>query len=342
MYKQYIKKGDCVTMELKEQFIGNVITTMSTDLNNEQLQNLRNCLITLFCENDLVSHKELPSDEVVDNSYILKHFFATKKMTGLSDKTLKMYYYHINKFLEEVKRNVLDINTNHIRRYLAKIGINNSNSYVDDIRRILNSFFTFCENEEYVSKNPCKKIEKIKQKKQVKTAYNDTEIELLREACKTKRELALIDFLLSTDCRRDEIRQIKISDINFQERTVLIHGKGNKDRTVCYSARCELHLKEYLKTRKFASEYLFCAEKKPFNQLTNAGLACIVKRIGEKTNVENVHLHRFRRTFATNLLKRGMPIEQVKTLLGHIKIETTLIYCNIENDNVIHSYTKYM
>lgn len=328
-------------MDLKERFIGNVITIMSTDLNNDQLQSLRNCLITLFDENDLVPHKELPSDEIIDNSCVLKHFFATKKMTGLSDKTLKTYYFHINKFLEYVKRNIQDINTNHIRRYLGQMGINNSNSYVDDARRILNSFFTFCENEEYISKNPCRKIDKIKQKKQIKTAYNDTEIELLREACKTKRELALIDFLLSTGCRRDEIRQIKIDDINFQERTVLIHGKGNKDRIVCFSARCKLHLQEYLKTRKYTSEYLFCTERKPFNQITNTGLACIVKRIGNRANVENVHLHRFRRTFATNLLKRGMPIEQVKTLLGHIKIETTLIYCNIENDSVIHAYNQY-
>lgn len=329
-------------MDLKERFIGNAIIMMSTKLDQETLCDLRNCLITLLEENDLVPHKELPSDEVIDNSYILKHFFATKKMTGLSEKSLKTYFYHINKFLSNCQKNIQDITTNQIRRYLGQMGISNSNSYVDDARRILNSFFTFCENEEYIMKNPCKRIEKIKQRKQVKTAYSDTEVELLREACKTQREIALIDFLLSTGCRRDEIRQIKITDINFQERTVLIHGKGNKDRTACYSAGCELHLKEYLKRRNCVSEYLFCSEKKPFNQLTNAGLACIVKRIGARANVENVHLHRFRRTFATNLLKRGMPIEQVKTLLGHIKIETTLIYCNIENDSVIHSYAKYM
>lgn len=329
-------------MDLKERFIVNAIIMMSTKLDQETLCDLRNCLITLLEENNLVPLKELPSDEVIDNSYILKHFFATKKMTGLSEKSLKTYFYHINKFLSNCQKNIQDITTNQIRRYLGQMGISNSNSYVDDARRILNSFFTFCENEEYIMKNPCKRIEKIKQRKQVKTAYSDTEVELLREACKTQREIALIDFLLSTGCRRDEIRQIKITDINFQERTVLIHGKGSKDRTVCYSARCELHLKEYLRTRNCASEYLFCSEKKPFNQLTNAGLACIVKRIGARANVENVHLHRFRRTFATNLLKRGMPIEQVKTLLGHIKIETTLIYCNIENDSVIHSYAKYM
>lgn len=319
-------------MDLKERFIGNAIVMMSTDLDNEQLQKLRNCLITLLEESDIVPHKDLPSEEVVDNSYILKHFFATKKMTGLSDKSLKTYLYHINKFFDICQRNIQDVTTNHIRRYLGQMGINNSNSYVDDARRILNSFFTFCENEDYIANNPCKRVEKIKQKKTVKTAYSDTEIELLREACKTKRELALIDFLLSTGCRRDEIRQIKISDINFAERTVLIHGKGGKQRLVCYSARCELHLKEYLKSRKCQSEYLFCSDRKPFNQMTNAGLACIVKRIGERANVENVHLHRFRRWFATYMINRGVPIQDLKEMLGHSKLDTTNIYvcANIE------------
>ena len=326
-------------MDLKERFVGNAITMMSTKLNNSDLSDLRNCLIMLLDDLELVPHKELPSLDVIDNTYVIKHFLATKKMSGLSDNTLKTYLYHINKFLDSCQRNVQDINTNHIRRYLGQLGINRSNSYVDDARRILNSFFTFCENEEYVTKNPCKKIDRIKQKKIMEAPYSDTEVELLREACKTPREIALVDFLLSTGCRRDEIRKIKISEVNLIDRSVLIHGKGNKDRMVYFSARCELHIREYLGFRKGNSEYLFCSERTPYNQLTNAGLAKIVKTIGERANVSNVHLHRFRKWFATYMANRGVPLQDLKEMLGHSKLDTTnnyYVFTNLDRIKITH------
>ena len=325
-------------MDLKERFIENTIVMMSTKMDKGALYDLRNCLITLLEDYDLIPHKELLSQEVVDNSYVLKHFLATKKISGLSINSLKTYTYHLNKFFRYCEKNVHDITTNDIRRYLGQLGMNNSNSYIDDARRVLNSFFTFCEDEEYVIKNPCKRIEKIKQKKVVRTPYSDTEIELLREACKTKREICLIDFLLSTGCRRDEIRQVKVSDINFNERSVLIHGKGSKDRVCFMSARCILHIKEYVNNRKCNSEYLFCSDRKPCSQMTNTGLACIVKRIGKRANVQNVHLHRFRRSFATYMINRGVPIQDLKEMLGHSKLDTTNIYVGMNQERIKTSY----
>lgn len=321
-------------MDLKERFVSNVMVMMSTKLDKETLYDLRNCLITLLEDNDLVPHKELPSQEVVDNTYVIKHFLATKKIAGLSINTLKTYTYHLNYFFRNCEKNVCDITTNDIRRYLGQLGMKNSNSYVDDSRRVLNSFFTFCEDEEYVTKNPCKKIEKIRKEKVIRTPYTDTEVELLREACKTKRETALVDFLLSTGCRRDEIRQIKLSDINFLDRSVVIHGKGRKMRVVCISARCELHIKEYLESRRCDSEYLFCSDKYPYNQMTNSGLACIVKRIGERANVDNVHLHRFRRWFATYMANHGVSLLDLKEMLGHSKLDTTNIYISANTERV--------
>lgn len=329
-------------MDLKEKFIGNTLTVMAMDLTSEQLQKLRNCLITQFQENDLIPHKELPSEEVIDNTYIVKHFLATKKMTGLSVNSLRVYTYHIMKFLNYCQYGIEDITTNHIRRYLAELGLNNTNTYVDDVRRVLNSFFTFCEDEEYITKNPCKKIDKIKQKKVIRrTPYTDMEVELLREACKTKRDLALIDFLLSTGCRRDEVRKVKLSDINLTDRTVIIEGKGSKQRLVAFSARCELHLREYLGSRKCDSEYLFCADRKPFGQLSCGGLACIVKRIGERAGVDNVHLHRFRRWFATYMADHGVALQDLKEMLGHSKLDTTNIYVTANNQRIktVHKNT---
>ena len=334
-------EGDII-MDLKERFIANAITVMSVKLNNENLADLRNVLTSLFDEYDLVPHKDLPTDEIVDNTNILKHFLAVKKIAGLSPNTLKLYLYHINKFLNYIQRNIYEINTNHVRKYLAQLGMNNrSNSYVDDARRILNSFFTFCENEEYVQKNPCKKIDRIKQHKEMELPYSDTEVELLREACVTPREKALVNFLFSTGCRRDEVRKIKLSEINLTDRSVLIHGKGDKSRMVYFSAKCELSIREYLDTRRISenSDYLFCSDRKPYGQLTNGGLARIVKQIGERANVNNVHLHRFRKWFGTYMVNRGVPIQDLKEMMGHSKLDTTnnyYVYANMDRIKTNH------
>ena len=328
-------------MDAKETFINSVTLKMQSTLDCHDLSILQNALSDLLADYDLAPRRDLPSTDVADNIEILKHFLTAKKIEGLSQNTLKLYLYHINKFFNHSRQDIKTADTNDIRRYLGHLGINGSNSYVDDARRILNSFFTFCENEEYIIRNPCRKISRIKQEKKMEKPYSDMEIELLREACVTLREKALVSFLLSTGCRRDEVRKIRVADIDFGERSVLIHGKGGKDRVVYFSAKCELCLKDYLKSRaiKSSSEYLFCSERKPYGQLSNGGLARIAKGIGRRANVGNVHLHRFRKWFGTHMADRGVLLQDLKEMMGHSKLDTTntyYVYANTDRIRTAH------
>lgn len=320
-------------MDNKEKVIGNVVTLLSNELSPKQLQLVNNVIFICTQDYDFVPVKELPSVEVSDSGKILRHYFATKKMEGLSEETLETYRYHLIKLFRFINIPIEEMGTNHIRYYLADLGTKCSLSYVDDARRVLNTFFDFCVDEEYIPRNPVSKIKHIKQPKTMERPYSDTEVEMLRDACADKRDVALIDFLFSTGCRREEIVKAKISDVDFRNRSVLIHGKGSKDRTVYFSARCEKHLREYIESRKGVSEYLFCGSKEPYGQLTNNGLAAIVKRIGARAGVSNVHLHRFRKWFGTYMANQGVPLQDIKEMMGHSKLDTTnnyYVYTNQE------------
>lgn len=329
-------------MDNKERFIGNMITVMSENLTKEQLTVMRNHLVGFLSEYDLVEHKDLPSTEIVTDEKIIQYFLVSKKIVGCSENTLKQYKYHIVKFLDYVKTNIVNVTTLTIRYYLAYLSsINNSNCYIDNVRRILNTFFQFCENEEYVVKNPCKRIEKIKYYIEMKQPYTDTEAELLRKACKTPREKALIDVLFSTGIRREELTKIKMSDLNLQDRSIKIHGKGGKYRTVYFSARCELAIEEYIDSKKFKSDYLFSSEKQTTHdhKLCGGALAKAVKVVGKNAGVKNVHCHKFRRWFGTYMANRGIPIQDLKEMMGHESVETTNThYVSMNSERIKTNY----
>lgn len=330
-------------MDNKERFIGNVVTIMSNDLTSEQLALMRNCITSLLAEYDLVEHKELPTTEVVTDEHILKYFLASKKISGCSEKTILQYKYHIVKFLDYVNKKVVEVTTNTIRYYLAYLGSKaNTNCYIDNVRRVLNSFFQFCENEEYIIKNPCKRIEKIKYYTEMKQPYTDTEAELLRKACKTPREKALIDVLFSTGIRREELTKIKLTDMNLQDRSIKIHGKGGKFRTVYFSARCELAIKDYIDSKKFSSDYLFSSEKQTTqdHKLCGGALAKAVKLIGANAGVTNVHCHKFRRWFGTYMANRGVPLQDLKEMMGHANVNVTNAHYTYANSERIKTNYK--
>lgn len=324
-------------MDNKEKLINNVITILGVEFTSDQLRMIKNTMTTLLQDFDLVEHTELPSVDVVNDEKILKHFAASKKIAGCSDKTLKQYGYHIRKFLDYVQIPIVNVTTTAIRYYLAHLGQTCSNCYIDNVRRVLNSFFSFCEKEEYVVKNPCNKIDKIKYHQEIKQPYTDTEVELIRRACQTPRESALVNILFSTGIRREELTKIKITDVNFEDRSIHIDGKGGKYRTVYFSARCEIALKEYINSKRLESEYLFSSEK---NTGSNGKLCCeaiakIIKEIGRNSGLKNVHLHKFRRWFATYMVDRGVPLQDLKEIMGHESIQTTNRFYTYKNINKI-------
>lgn len=193
------------------------------------------------------------------------------------------------------------------------------------------------EDENYVQKNPCKKIKKIKTEKKMEMSFSDEEIIRMQDSCESNKEIALLDVLMSTGCRREEITKIMITDINWDTKSIKIHGKGAKDRIVYFSARCKIHLQNYIDSRDYESPYLFASDRKPHGQLSVESIHCYVKKIGLRANVCNVHLHRFRKWFGTSMADKGMDIRDLKELMGHSKMDTTNNYYIYANVNRIKS-----
>ena len=236
------------------------------------------------------------------------------------------------------KYNALDI-----RDYLVsyKKYNNVSNNTLDDMRRVFNSFFNFLEDEDYIIKNPIRKIHKIKGEKIVKTAFTEEEVELIRDACNHIRDLAMIDFLNSSGVRVSELCNLNRTDIDLDNKEGIVFGKGSKERIIYFDARTKVHLTKYLNTRNDDCAALFCTKIKPYRRLDRSGIEDLLKIIGKKAGVQGCHPHRFRRTLATRLLYKNVPIEQVQKILGHEKIETTLIYAQVNQNDVKASHQKF-
>lgn len=230
-------------------------------------------------------------------------------------------------------------------KILVNIAILNQMVYsdtVDNIRRILSSFFSWLEDEDYIVKSPVRRIHKVKSCKTVKETYTDEDLELMRDECDGIRDLAIIDILASTGMRVGELVRLNKKDIDFQNRECIVLGKGNKQRKVYFDARTKLHLKKYIDSRTDDNEALFVSLQKPHNRLQISGVEIRLRELGAKLNIDKVHPHRFRRTLATSAIDKGMPIEQVQKLLGHQSIDTTLQYSMVSQNNVKESHRKYI
>ncbi len=207
------------------------------------------------------------------------------------------------------------------------------------MRRCYSSFFSWLAAEGLIGRNPCAALAQIKYRKQVKKPYSATELEKLRKACGNARDLALVDFLYSTGCRVSEVSKLDITDVDFEKMECTVIGKGNKERVVYLSDVAGMHLQEYLESRGDTSNALFAG--KGSQRLGKNGIEAVLKRLGRTAKVENVHPHRYHRTLATNLLDRGMNIQDVAAILGHADLKTTQIYCYISQSNVKTAYAKY-
>lgn len=324
--------------DVKEEIIDTLITTLAPTFEREKLELVTQSLAVILHHYTVTPDTTLPSVNVDDTEKIIRRFLATKKLEGCLPNTLRHYRYVITRFADKLNMDLRNIDTNAIRYYLSTIIENgNQNVYIDNIRLVINSFYQFMEDEGFVAKNPCRKIKKIKTERKMETPFSDEEIIRIQDACTTEKEIALIDILMSTGCRREEVTKIMLTDINWDAKAITIHGKGAKDRVVYFSARCKIHLNNYLSKRHYESPYLFASDRAPHGQLSVESMHVYVKRIGKRANVQDVHLHRFRKWFATSLANKGMDIRDLKELMGHSKIETTNSYYIYANAGRIKS-----
>ena len=275
---------------------------------------------------------------------LLPKFIAAKRVEGCSEKSLKYYESTIRNMLTAIEKPEQEITTDDLRGYLDAYQQTNNISKVtlDNVRRILSSFFSWLEDEDYIVKSPVRRIHKVKTTKTVKETYSDESLELMRDHCDNSRDLAMIDLLSSTGMRVGELVKLNRKDIDFNSRECIVFGKGSKERKVYFDARTKIHLQKYLNERTDDNEALFVSLLKPFNRLQISGVEIRLRKIGSELNIENVHPHKFRRTLATMAIDKGMPIEQVQSLLGHSSIDTTLRYAMVNQTNVKNSSKKFI
>lgn len=322
-------------------FINEVLKQLEGKFDEKQLKTIERTLYRCL------KNKEIREKKVVlpkDNNEALDFFIAAKKIEGCSIKSLNYYYTTLVKMLDKVNVIYFSITTEDIRTYLSDYQENSgvSKATIDNMRRIISSFFSWLENEDYIMKSPARRIRKVRIGKIVKEIYTEENIELMRQNCKNARDLAIIDMLYSTGMRVGELVRLNISDIDFENKECVVLGKGNKQRKVYFDAKTKIHLQQYLNSRKDTDPALFVSQLYPYNRLKISGVEIVLRKIGEKLHINKVHPHKFRRTLATKAIDKGMPIEQVQHLLGHTKIDTTLGYAMVDDENVKISHKKFL
>jgi len=304
-------------------------------LDNAQMEKLHEALSVVLYDS---------TDDEASIGNLLDTFLSAKKVEGCSEKTLIYYRSTVSKMLSFLQKGVKHITTDDLRRYLDEYQQKNNASKVtiDNVRRILSSFFSWLEEENYIIKSPVRRIHKVKTGKTVKGTYSDEMLETMRDACENDRDLAMIDILASTGMRVGELVKLNINDIDFDARECIVFGKGDKERKVYFDARTKIHLMRYIEGRTDNNMALFVSLQAPHERLMISGVEIRLREIGHKIGYDKVHPHKFRRTLATMAIDKGMPIEQVQQLLGHQSIDTTLQYAMVNQANVKQSHRKYI
>ncbi len=320
-----------------EEKIVTVLNEMAAYLSIAQMKKLQEVIVKAFAENEAVKEK-------ISNEEYLSMFLAAKQIEGCSARTIQYYKVTVEHMIRRIPLEIRKITTDDIREYLAKYQKMNScgKVTVDNVRRNLSSFFSWLEEEDYILKSPMRRIHKIKTKQAVKEVITDEMIEQLRDHCRCKRDLAMIDLLYSTGIRVGELVGLNRTDINFEERECVVYGKGDKERRVYFDAKSKLHLQDYLKERVDDNPALFVTLDAPYERLKISGVEIRVRELGRKLNMDKIHPHKFRRTMATRAIDKGMPIEQVQKILGHSQIDTTMQYAIVNQNNVKSAHRKYI
>ena len=326
---------------MKNQIINEIQRKMLPYLNNEQLLHLKAVLEASFQGVIIEMGEEQPKAEEQDSAAA---FITAKRIEGCSEKTLTYYSKTIAAMLNGVGKSPQQITTDDLRKYLMDYQTRRRSSKVtiDNIRRILSSFFSWLEDEDFIVKSPVRRIHKVKTAKIIKETYTDEALELMRDNCSTVRDLAIIDLLASSGMRVGELVTLNREDINFNERECVVFGKGDKERVVYFDARTKIHLQNYIDSRADENSALFVTLRAPYTRITIGGIESRLREMGKNLEIEKVHPHKFRRTLATMAIDKGMPIEQLQQLLGHKRIDTTLQYAMVKQSNVKQAHRKYI
>lgn len=326
---------------MKERIIQAVQQKMLPYLNNKQMKHLQEALSNVLYGLSITESGDAGNEEEFD---AMAAFIAAKRIEGCSEKTLRYYEKTIRDMLSAIQKSSQQVTTEDLRLYLTEYQTQRKACKVtiDNIRRILSSFFSWLEDEDYIVKSPARRIHRVKTAKVVKDTYTDEALEQMRDHCGNLRDLAIIDMLASTGMRVGEMVALNREDINFTERECVVLGKGNKERMVYFDARTKIHLQNYLDSRTDHDPALFVSLRTPFQRLQIGGVETMLRTLGRRLELPKVHPHKFRRTLATTAIDKGMPIEQVQQLLGHQKIDTTMHYAMVKQQNVKQAHRKYI
>ena len=265
---------------------------------------------------------------------------ASMQVQGRSEKTIARYVYIISRFMEFAKTPTRQINVYHVRNWIAKEkarGIQDST--LEGNRQVLSSYFGWLFREGLIEKNPVVNVGTIKVAKKQKKIYTEIDLEKLNQCCHTVRDRAIIHFLSSTGCRISEMTELNRDQVDMDALECIVHGKGNKERTVYLSPVAGMLLRQYLESRRDNSEALFVGRLG--ERLRPDGVRCMLKKLGREAGVDHVHPHKFRRTRATELSRHGMPLQEVASLLGHEKLDTTMRYVVLNKDDIKSNYRRY-
>ncbi len=328
---------------MKDEKLNEVLQNMLPYLDNAQMDQLKKVLQAAFWN---CSITEKSGNGVLEetNEKVIALFLASKRVEGCSEKTLSYYKSTIEIATTMMGKDIRHITTEDLRKFLTEYQRKKQSSRVtiDNIRRILSSFFSWLEDEDYILKSPVRRIHRVKTGTVIKDTYTDEALETMRDNCTELRDLAMIDLLASTGMRVGEMVLLNREDINFTERECVVFGKGDKERLVYFDARTKIHLQNYIASRTDQESALFVSLKAPYKRLKIGGVETRLREMGQRLNIPKVHPHKFRRTLATMAIDRGMPIEQLQHLLGHQRIDTTMQYAMVKQSNVKLAHKKYI
>lgn len=326
----------------KDKLIRDIEVMLRADLDDRDISAVMGKII-IALENYDVTERTYEIMRYDDrNDKLLKTYCACLAIDGKSGKTIAKYRRSVQKLGDAMgNKPYTDMTTYDVRLYLAmekQRGV--SNRSLENTRADLSAFFQWLAAEGYAEKNPMARIKPVRYDEEVRLPYSVTDIDRLRTACKRTVERAIIEVLLSTGVRIAEFCALDLADISLKEKTVIVRkGKGGKGRTVYLNDLAMMHLNRYLMTRQGDGPALFlnCRGER----YTAGGVEHVLKTVGRRAGVDDVHPHRFRRTLATQLSQRGMAVQDIQRILGHSDIGTTMIYVHVSDEQTKMDYQRY-